>query len=124
MFFPKEEDDDDHLYRRPVRPDTRMGDIRAELHQIARDLSSVAHQLADFAKELGQLNEPEAPAAPAQRPIIPTERSTVTVEEAATILGISRNTTYQMVQKGEIKAKRFGKRWVVPVEGLRELLEG
>ena len=43
----------------------------------------------------------------------PPERATLTVDEAATILGISRTTAYESVRRGEIPARRFGRRVVV-----------
>jgi len=40
----------------------------------------------------------------------PTRRSTYTVEEAARILGISRTTAHECVRRGDIQARRFGRR--------------
>lgn len=37
-----------------------------------------------------------------------------TVDEAATLLGISRGMAYQFVNEGVIPAKRIGRRWVIP----------
>jgi excisionase family DNA binding protein len=42
-----------------------------------------------------------------------TNRATYTVAEAAGILGISRTTAYECIQRGEIPARRFGRRVVV-----------
>ena len=50
-------------------------------------------------------------------------RATLTVDEAAQVLGIGRNTAYEAVRRGEIPAIRFGRRYVVPRVGL-ELLVG
>ena len=50
------------------------------------------------------------------------ERKTVTVEQAATFLGIGRNTAYQQVRAGIIPCLRFGKRIVVPKAALEKLL--
>ena len=49
----------------------------------------------------------------------PQRRATITVEQAAELLGISRTTAYESVGRGEIPALRFGKRIVV----LRDELE-
>ena len=38
----------------------------------------------------------------------PNRRATLTVTEAAKILGISRTTAYESVGRGEIPARRFG----------------
>jgi len=50
-------------------------------------------------------------------------RSTVSVEEAARILGISRGLAYQMVHQGKMPVLRFGRRMVVPKKVLEQLLE-
>lgn len=49
-------------------------------------------------------------------------RETVSVPEAAAILGIGRNTVYVAVRRGEIPALRIGKRIVIPRGQLREML--
>lgn len=49
-------------------------------------------------------------------------RSTVTVEEAAVILGISRSSAYECVHRGELRAVRLGRRLVVPRSVLAEML--
>ena len=52
------------------------------------------------------------------------DRWTVTVEEAAQILGISRSSAYECVRRGELRALRLGRRLVVPRSALEELLGG
>ena len=49
-------------------------------------------------------------------------RSTVTVERAASILGIGRSSAYALARSGELPTLRLGRRLVVPVAGLRRLL--
>jgi excisionase family DNA binding protein len=51
-----------------------------------------------------------------------THRSTYTVEEVARILGISRTTAYECVRRGEIRARRFGRRVVIPAIVVDQLL--
>ena len=51
------------------------------------------------------------------------ERLTLTVVEAAKMLGISRGLAYEMVRTGEIPSIRFGKRILVPQRALELLLE-
>ena len=51
-----------------------------------------------------------------------THRSTYTVEEVARILGISRTTAYECVRRGDIQARRFGRRVVVPTIVVDRLL--
>lgn len=43
------------------------------------------------------------------------DRATLTVEEAAELLGIGRGTAYDAVRGGTLPAKRVGRRWLVPV---------
>lgn len=50
------------------------------------------------------------------------DRWTVTVEEAAQMLGISRSSAYECVHRGELRALRLGWRLVVPRAALEELL--
>jgi len=52
-----------------------------------------------------------------------TERLTMTVSEAAEVLGISRAFAYELVGRGEIPVVRFGRRVVVPRKALETLLE-
>ena len=49
-------------------------------------------------------------------------RATLTVEEAAALLGISRTTAYESVRRGEIPARRFGRRVVVLRHELEDLI--
>lgn len=51
-------------------------------------------------------------------------RLTLTVEEAAVVLGISRGLAYDLVRRGEIPHLRLGRRLVVPVRAIEALLEG
>jgi excisionase family DNA binding protein len=51
------------------------------------------------------------------------KRQTVTVEEAAAILGISRSTAYECVRDGSIPSLRFRRRVVVTRSALAALLE-
>ena len=53
-----------------------------------------------------------------------SERETLTVEEAATRLGIGRNSAYEGVKSGDIPSVRIGKRIVVPRRALDRLLTG
>jgi len=51
------------------------------------------------------------------------ERATLTVGEAAKILGISRNSAYQGILTGEIPHIRVGKRILIPRRALEAMLE-
>ena len=50
------------------------------------------------------------------------ERKTVTVKEAATLLGIGRDTAYAAVRDGTLPSIRLGKRLVIPIAALNKLL--
>lgn len=50
------------------------------------------------------------------------ERSTLTVEEAAPILGIGRSSAYGAAASGDLPTIRVGKRILVPVAAFRRLL--
>lgn len=51
------------------------------------------------------------------------QRLTMSVEEASAALGISRSLAYELVRRGEIPSLRLGRRIVVPVRALDELVE-
>lgn len=51
-----------------------------------------------------------------------SERLTVSVEEAARLLGIGRNGAYQAVRAGQIPVIRIGARILVPKAALQEML--
>ena len=53
------------------------------------------------------------------------ETATVTVEESARILGIARQTAYELASQGKLPgALRLGRRWVVSRKLLDAWLEG
>ena len=49
-------------------------------------------------------------------------KSTVTIEEGAPIIGVSRGPAYAAARTGEIPTLRIGERLLVPVAALRRLL--
>ena len=51
------------------------------------------------------------------------ERLTLTVEEAASLLGISRNLAYELVSNGQIPSIRLGRRVLVPRKALYKMLD-
>lgn len=51
------------------------------------------------------------------------EKMTVTVEEAARLLGISRSLAYEMARVGQLPTLKFGRRLVVPRRALEGLIE-
>ena len=51
------------------------------------------------------------------------DRLTLTVEEAAELLGISRTLAYELVTRRELPSVRLGRRIVVPRRALEALLD-
>ena len=51
-------------------------------------------------------------------------RETLTVAEAAQMLGISTESVYQGARRGEIPTLRVGRRVLVPAAALTRLLDG
>jgi len=55
---------------------------------------------------------------------MPSEKLTLTVPEAARVLGIGKNLAYDAVARGEIPSIRVGGRILVPVLALEKMLSG
>jgi excisionase family DNA binding protein len=51
-----------------------------------------------------------------------TARVTISVEEAAKVLGIGRSAAYDAVHRGEIPHIRIGRRYLIPVPRLLTIL--
>lgn len=54
----------------------------------------------------------------------PRNRATLSVEEAAQILGIGRSAAYEAVHQGQIPYLRIGRRILIPRRALTALLDG
>lgn len=52
----------------------------------------------------------------------PPTRLTMSIAEAAELLGISRTTAYELAHIGELPTVRLGRRILVPVDRMAELL--
>jgi excisionase family DNA binding protein len=46
----------------------------------------------------------------------------MSVEEAAAVFRVGRSTMYEEVRSGNIPALRIGRRWVVPISGIEEMV--
>lgn len=53
-----------------------------------------------------------------------TEKLAYTVQEAADMLGIHRNTVYEEVHHGRIPSVRIGRAIRIPADGLQKWLAG
>jgi excisionase family DNA binding protein len=51
-------------------------------------------------------------------------RATITITEAAQLLGLGRTAAYEAARRGELPTRRLGHRLVVPVPWLLRWLEG
>jgi excisionase family DNA binding protein len=49
-------------------------------------------------------------------------RATITVDEAAALLGIGRSAAYEAARRGQLPTRRLGRRLFVPVPALFEWL--
>ncbi len=52
-----------------------------------------------------------------------TKRRTITVEEAAKILGIGRTSMFEAIHRGDIPYLRIGRRIVIPIIALEKILD-
>ena len=52
------------------------------------------------------------------------ERVTVSVDEAAAMLGISRTSAYEYIRTGHLPAIRMGRRLLIPLKAIDDLLDG
>lgn len=50
------------------------------------------------------------------------EEATITVEQAAEVIGLGRTAAYEAARRGEFPTRRLGRRVVVPVPALLEWL--
>ncbi len=51
------------------------------------------------------------------------EKFAYTVEEAGQAMGIKRDLVYELINKGDLRSVRLGRRRVVPVDAIRDCLE-
>lgn len=56
------------------------------------------------------------------QPTPPTAPKALNVEEAAKQLSVSPWMVRSAIRKGELRAKRFGSRWLIPVDAIDEFL--
>lgn len=52
----------------------------------------------------------------------PEDQPTLTVVEAAALLGVGRDSLYAAIDRGEVPSLRIGRRLVVPTAALRRLV--
>ena len=50
------------------------------------------------------------------------DQATITIEQAAKVLGLGRTAAYEAARRGEFPTRRIGRRLVVPVPALLEWL--
>ncbi|MCA9107091.1 MAG: helix-turn-helix domain-containing protein [Planctomycetales bacterium] len=49
-------------------------------------------------------------------------KATISVEQAATVLGLGRTAAYEAARRGELPTRRLGRRVIVPVPALLQWL--
>jgi len=52
------------------------------------------------------------------------ERLAYSVDEAATVLGIARETVYELIRSGELRSRKAGSRRIIGRHHLLEFLDG
>lgn len=96
--------------------------------QVARTLLELATALADDDPEQLSVRATPLPGIESRAPDVSesatTERLTLTVEQAAQVLGISRAHAYELAARGEIPTLRLGRRVLVPKEALSRMVHG
>ena len=58
------------------------------------------------------------------RPVLKLVKETLSVPEAAAVLGIGDTLAWQLVQTGELRSVKLGRRRLVPRAALDDLLTG
>jgi excisionase family DNA binding protein len=86
-----------------------------------RELSDAMRRATDDVADARTRRDRDAGLASGADPT--GDRLTMTVEEAATALGISRALAYESVQRGDIPCVRIGRRILVPRSRLMKLLD-
>jgi excisionase family DNA binding protein len=51
------------------------------------------------------------------------EKLTLTVEETAKLLDLSRSLTYEAVRNGTIPSVKIGRRYLIPKQGIERMLD-
>jgi len=51
------------------------------------------------------------------------KRWCISIPEAAKLLGLSRNFTYELVKRGELPSIKFGKRKLIPIIALEKRVQ-
>lgn len=51
------------------------------------------------------------------------ERTIITVEETCKILHITKNTLYELLRTGEIRAFKLQRKWMIPSKSVLEYIE-
>lgn len=68
------------------------------------------------------MSEPTSPVPALERPDL-GRRTTLTITEAAELLGIGRSAAYEAARRGELPTRRLGRRLLVPVPALLRWLD-
>ena len=78
-----------------------------------------------MAKQRSTRDIPKNPREPGPRMRVkPTPPETMTVEEAARRLGISKSSAYEALKRAEVPGLHIGGRWVVPRARFERFLRG
>jgi excisionase family DNA binding protein len=64
------------------------------------------------------------PVKPERKLPEPTSRISVSIQEAAKILGVSKKTFYPLIREGKVRTVKIGRRVLVSVQSLHEFVDG
>jgi excisionase family DNA binding protein len=98
---------------RPVRtaPDDRLVAVRRQAAIVQQQCAALAREAAALATEVTELVERPSPA-----PL------SVSVDEAARLIGVGRSTMFSLLEEGHIRSVKVGARRLVPRRALEEFL--
>lgn len=91
----------------------QLAAVRRQAGELEQACGSLAEQVARLAATVTELVERPAP--------VPLS---VSVEEAARLLGLSRSNLFKLMESGELRSVKVGSRRLVPRWALEEFLVG
>lgn len=96
----------------PAVDDNQLTTVRRRAAAIQQQCATLAHEVAALASEVTELIE---------RPTSPP--LSVSVDEAAHLLGVSRSTLFTLLEAGTIRSVKVGSRRLIPRQALDDFLQ-
>lgn len=101
-----------------IRFDERSVNATLSHHASDTEGPRIAPQAASTAERAGAL--PQSECSP--RPTLDADAMAISVAQAATALGVCRSTVYNMIDRGDLVAKKIGARTLITTESIRAFL--